>query len=120
MGRMTHYVRLLGVIAVAIAAFAGARWKAVPKDFGKLGHFRAGAIAEAAAREPRHLGSQECSDCHDEIYAAWTGGKHSKPQCENCQRRLDRRLSGPDQAESSRDPARHGHSGMQMVPPQDV
>lgn len=84
MGRTTHYVRLLAVIAVAITAFAGARWKAVPKDFGKLGHFRASAIAEAAAREPRHLGSQECSDCHDDIYAAWTNGKHSKPQCENC------------------------------------
>jgi hypothetical protein len=83
-GRATHFVRLLALIALAAGAFWRIRAMAVPKDFGKLGHFRAGAIAEAAAREPRHLGSQECADCHDSIYVAWSRGKHSKPQCENC------------------------------------
>lgn len=84
MGRVKHFVRLLALMVIAGGVFWRVRAQAVPKDFGKLGHFRAGAIAEAAAREPRHLGSQECADCHDSTYAAWSGGKHSKPQCENC------------------------------------
>ena len=84
MGRSKHLVRLLVLVAIAAGAFLRARAMVVPKDFGKLGHFRAGAIAEAAAREPRHLGSKECADCHDSIYTIWSDGKHSKPQCENC------------------------------------
>ena len=71
-------------MAIAAGAFLRARAMAVPKDFGTLGHFRASAITEAAAREPRHLGSQECADCHDEVYNPWKAGKHTKPQCENC------------------------------------
>ncbi len=84
MGHARHFTRLFVLIAIVVIAFLGARAKVVPKDFGKLGHFRASAIAEAAAREPRHIGSEACSDCHAKVSAAWTAGKHSTPQCENC------------------------------------
>jgi hypothetical protein len=83
-GRWKHFVRLAALLGLAAGAFLSIRAMTVPKDFGTLGHFRASAITEAAAREPRHLGSKECEDCHDSIYVAWHDGKHSKPQCENC------------------------------------
>ena len=79
-----HFVRLLVLIALAIVGFLAVRAQAVPKDFGALGHFRASAIPEIAAREPRHLGSAACGECHDDVYAEWKAGKHSRPQCENC------------------------------------
>ncbi len=71
-------------MAIVAGGFLRVRAMAVPKDFGTLGHFRASAIPEAAAREPRHLGSQDCADCHDKVYAAWSAGKHSRSPCENC------------------------------------
>lgn len=84
MNNARHFLRLAVLIALVVAAFLRVRAMVVPQDFGKLGHFRASAIAEAAAREPRHLGSAECSDCHSEIHEAWENGKHHIPQCENC------------------------------------
>lgn len=79
-----HFIRLLVLLVLAAAAFLKARSMVVPADFGKLGHFRASAIADAAAREPRHLGSAACADCHADISEPWSTGKHSVPQCENC------------------------------------
>lgn len=72
------------ILAIGVVGFAKARSMVVPADFGKLGHFRASAITDAAAREPRHLGSAACADCHSEIYDPWSKGKHTRPQCENC------------------------------------
>jgi hypothetical protein len=77
-------LRLLTVLAIAAAGFLKARSMIVPADFGKLGHFRASAITDAAAREPRHLGRDACAECHSEITDAWAKGKHLIPQCENC------------------------------------
>jgi hypothetical protein len=79
-----HFARLFMLVAIAAVAFLAVRAKAVPNDFGALGHFRASAITEAAAREPRHIGSDACSDCHAEVSKAWAAGRHSTPQCENC------------------------------------
>ena len=84
MGHAKHFIRLFGLIVIVALGFLTVRAKVVPKDFGKLGHFRASAIAEAAAREPRHLGSEACADCHDDVAKAWTEGKHTTPQCESC------------------------------------
>ena len=79
-----HFIRLLALVAIAVAAFVKARSMVVPADFGKLGHFRASAITDAAAREPRHLGSAACAECHSDITGPWAAGKHHIPQCENC------------------------------------
>jgi hypothetical protein len=84
MKHASHFTRLFMLIAIAAIAFFAARARVVPKDFGRLGHFRASAITEAAAREPRHIGSEACSDCHAKVSEAWSAGKHSTPQCENC------------------------------------
>jgi len=82
--RAKHFIRLLALLAIAAGAFLKVRSMVVPPDFGTLGHFRASAIADAAAREPRHLGSAECAECHSDIAEPWASGKHSVPQCENC------------------------------------
>jgi hypothetical protein len=84
MRHAAHFLRLVAIIVIAIAGFLFVRSKVVPKDFGVKGHFRLSAIADEAAREPRHIGSADCGDCHSEIYAAWSTGKHHIPQCENC------------------------------------
>ena len=84
MSSAKHFIRLLALLAIAAAAFLKVRSMNVPADFGKLGHFRASAIADAAAREPRHLGSAACAECHPEISEPWSKGKHTVPQCENC------------------------------------
>jgi formate-dependent nitrite reductase cytochrome c552 subunit len=84
MGHARHFLRLFLLIAIVVVAFLSVRAQVVPKDFGTLGHFRASAIPEEAAREPRHLGSEVCADCHDEISTPKAAGKHSIPQCENC------------------------------------
>ena len=84
MRHAAHFLRLVALVAVAVVGFLFVRSKFVPKDFGETGHFRQSAIDDEAKREPRHIGSADCSDCHTEIYDAWSKGKHHVPQCENC------------------------------------
>ncbi len=79
-----HFARLLGLLAATVVGFLVLRAQVVPKDFGLTGHFRQSALTDAQAREPRHIGSEACAECHDEIGAAWKSGKHHTPQCENC------------------------------------
>jgi hypothetical protein len=79
-----HFLRLLALVAIAAVGFLFVRSKVVPDDFGVKGPYRLSAVADEAAREPRHLGSEACAECHDDIAAEWTAGKHKTPQCENC------------------------------------
>lgn len=84
MRHAAHFARLVALVVIAVAGFLFVRSKVVPKDFGVTGHFRLSAIADEAAREPRHIGSEACAECHDDIGAEWSAGKHHTPQCENC------------------------------------
>ena len=79
-----HFARLAGLLAIAVIGFMVVRSLVVPRDFGLTGHFRQSALKDAQAREPRHIGSEGCTECHDDISAAWKAGKHHTPQCENC------------------------------------
>jgi len=84
MRHAAHFARLIALVVIAVAGFLFVRSLFVPKDFGVKGHYRLSAIADEDKREPRHIGSAACAECHDEIAAAWTAGKHHTPQCENC------------------------------------
>ena len=84
MRHAAHFARLVALLVIVVVGFLLVRAKMVPKDFGVKGHFRLSAIADEAAREPRHIGSDACAECHDDIGAAWRTGKHHVPQCENC------------------------------------
>lgn len=84
MRHAAHFLRLVAIVVIAVAGFLIVRRQFVPKDFGVKGHYRLSAIADEAKREPRHLGSDACAECHEEISTAKQQGKHHIPQCENC------------------------------------
>lgn len=79
-----HFLRLLALVVVAVAGFLALRSMVVPKDFGVAGPYRLSAIEDEGKREPRHIGSADCAECHEEIATEWNGGKHHSPQCETC------------------------------------
>lgn len=84
MRHAAHFARLVALVVVAVSGFLFVRSLVVPKDFGVKGHFRLSAIEDEGKREPRHLGSEACAECHEEIATQWKAGKHTHPQCENC------------------------------------
>jgi predicted CXXCH cytochrome family protein len=56
----------------------------VPKDFGKYGHYRAGALDAAAAKPVSYAGQEACAMCHEEQVSARSGGRHAGIACESC------------------------------------
>ena len=79
-----HIVRLLILLVFfLLLAFAAKLWLTDP-SFYKYGHYRADAIPELAAGEPRYKGSAYCLGCHDERKADWSNGFHAVIQCEAC------------------------------------
>lgn len=109
MSSSKHFIRLIVLLAIAVAGFVKVRAMVVPADFGKLGHFRASAITDAAAREPRHLGRDACAECHPEITEPWAKGKHTVPQCENCHGpgMLHVKVVSEDSVDAYRDPIKN-------------
>jgi hypothetical protein len=79
-----HVLRLAGVFALAIAAFLAWRWWMVPSDFGTYGHYRAGAIADAATRPSHYAGQAACVTCHDDVRQVRATGRHAQIACEAC------------------------------------
>jgi predicted CXXCH cytochrome family protein len=79
-----HLLRLVLLFAAGTLAFLGLRALLVPPDFGELGHFRTGALADNRAREPRFAGRAACAECHDEQAAAQAAGAHAGVGCESC------------------------------------
>jgi hypothetical protein len=79
-----HVLRMAGLFALAIVVFLAWRSWIVPSDFGVYGHYRAGAITEAAARTPGYAGQVSCIECHDEVQQVRLTGKHASVSCEAC------------------------------------
>jgi hypothetical protein len=79
-----HVARVAGVFLVAILIFLAWRWSMVPSDFGLYGHFRAGAIVEAAEGTPRYAGQASCVDCHSDVQTERLAGSHQVVSCESC------------------------------------
>lgn len=79
-----HVLRMAGVFAAALVLFLVWRSWMVPKDFGVYGHFRAGAIADAAKRPALFGGQASCIECHDEVQKARLAGRHAAIGCEAC------------------------------------
>ena len=85
-----HVLRMAAVFVVAIVFFLVWRAWAVPSDFGRYGHYRAGAITDAASRTPRYAGRALCIECHGDVDQARQGGNHAKIGCEACHGALGR------------------------------
>ena len=79
-----HLVRLAGLFAGAFLLFVLVRAALVPEGFGRLGHYRPGALADVAARPVVFAGRAACGDCHEDVAGKLHGGKHAGVGCEAC------------------------------------
>lgn len=81
-----HLVRMAGLFTCGILAFLMVRHVLVPKDFGNLGHYRAGALDDNKARALAHAGKAACLECHGDIPKAMETKKsgHRTIGCEAC------------------------------------
>jgi len=79
-----HYRRLAVVLIGLAAGFMALRGVVVPESFGKEGHYRADAVDEIVARQPRYLGAHTCSECHAGQTKKVSGGAHKQVPCETC------------------------------------
>jgi len=79
-----HLVRAGLLFLLVFIGFLIARQIMIPADFGKLGHFRAGAIDDIAAPTPQYAGQQACGECHAEAAKSKAGGRHRSISCESC------------------------------------
>ena len=91
-----HLVRMAGLFVVGITAFVVLRWLMVPADFGTLGHYRTGAVADNMARPLVYAGQAACLDCHADIAELRAKGKHVRVACESCHGALGAHASNPD------------------------
>jgi len=89
-----HVLRMAAVFVVAIICFLGWRSWMVPKDFGQYGHFRGGAIADAAKRTPGFAGQASCIGCHDDVQKVRLTGRHAAIGCEACHGPLGKHARG--------------------------
>lgn len=95
-----HLLRAAMLFGAGILVFLVARAVLVPKDFGTLGHFREGAIADNRAREVSFAGRAACGDCHSDIVDARKGSKHAQVGCEACHGALAAHASASDPSAS--------------------
>lgn len=79
-----HLVRAAMLFAAVILAFLVVRSALVPEGFGKLGHYRAGALDDARAKPLLFAGRAACEECHTDVVGARNGSKHARVSCEAC------------------------------------
>lgn len=79
-----HIVRLiLLLLTFLVVAYAGIVLMTDP-SFYRFGHYRADAVPELAAGEPRFRGPAYCAGCHADRHREWADGGHAKVKCEIC------------------------------------
>jgi hypothetical protein len=93
-----HVLRMAGLFVVGIVLFLSWRVAMVPSDFGVYGHFRAGAIVEAAEGTLRYAGQASCVDCHSEVQTLRLTGSHQAVSCESCHGPLGEHARGETDA----------------------
>ena len=95
-GEYTHLIRMAGLFAAGIVAFLLLRWMMVPADFGQLGHYRTGALADNMARPLKFAGQAACVECHTDIAEVRAKGRHAHVACESCHGALAAHAENPD------------------------
>ncbi len=76
--------RILLVFALFIAIMLVLRHFLKPKTFGDLGHYRADALIDIAAKEPKYTDAENCIMCHDSIGKDKEAGQHNLINCQTC------------------------------------
>ena len=90
-----HLVRMAGLFVVGVTAFVVLRWLMVPADFGELGHYRSGAVADNMKPPLVFAGQTACVECHADVADLRAKGKHVRVACESCHGALAAHASDP-------------------------
>jgi predicted CXXCH cytochrome family protein len=79
-----HLFRLSAVFAGGLLLFVVVRAELVPEDFGRLGHYRAGAVDEIRSRPVGYAGQKACAECHTDVVETRALSRHRALSCESC------------------------------------
>ncbi len=90
-----HLLRLAALFAAGFVLFVVLRTVAIPKSFGKYGHYRADALQDIMARPIAFAGHKACEDCHGDVVAVKKAGKHAGVNCEICHGPLAKHVEDP-------------------------
>ena len=90
-----HLVRIAALFAAGMIVFLVLQAVLVPKGFGLYGHYRAGALADVAARPVTYAGRGACVECHTDEGDRLKGGKHARVGCETCHGALGKHAADP-------------------------
>jgi hypothetical protein len=90
-----HLVRPAVVFLLGLALFAVVRQAVIPKEFGKYGHYRPGALDTIRARPIAYAGQQQCVLCHEDQGKMRAEGKHAHVACETCHGPLAKHAEDP-------------------------
>lgn len=90
-----HLLRLAALFAAGVLVFGVARAELVPATFGTLGHFRAKAIDDIAAKRIEYAGQRACADCHVDVVELRAKARHRNIACESCHGPLARHAEDP-------------------------
>ena len=79
-----HLIRPALVLIAALGVFMVVRAAVIPKDFGKFGHYRPGALDTIRAKPISYAGQDTCVLCHEEQAKVRASGRHAHVACEAC------------------------------------
>jgi hypothetical protein len=79
-----HLIRPAIVLLAGLGLFLAIRGAVIPKEFGKYGHYRPGALAAIREHPVSYAGQAACVMCHDDQAMARAAGRHAHVSCETC------------------------------------
>ena len=91
-----HLVRPALVLIAAMGVFLVVRAAVIPKDFGKYGHYRPGALDLVRSHPIAYAGQDTCVMCHDDQAKVRAAGKHAHVACEACHGPLAKHADDPE------------------------
>ena len=91
-----HLVRLAALFLAGLLIFATVRAAYVPRDFGRFGHYRAGALDDERRHSPVYAGRARCVECHEDVVQAAAPARHEILGCESCHGALLKHADDPE------------------------
>jgi hypothetical protein len=84
LGNSAHLIRVAALYVALMVVLLIVRQILVPRDFGKYGHFRAGAIQDNRLHPVSFAGAPTCRECHTDEARQIASGQHERVRCEAC------------------------------------